>query len=149
MDTPELLRGLVKGLHHVAIATEDLAASRRLYVDQLGMRPGQAEPELVEAQGVNVFVVYAGDQRIELVEPTGPDTPVGKFIAKRGPGLHHMAFEVEDLEAALKTLSEDGVRLVHTTPQRGSHHTAIAFLHPGATGGVLMELVQDPAPWGE
>lgn len=142
-----MLRGLVRGLHHVAIATEDLAAARRLYVDQLGMRPAQEEPELVAPQGVNVFVVYAGTQRIELVEPTGPETPVGKFIAKRGTGIHHMAFEVEDLEAALRTLTEEGVRLVHTTPQQGSHHTAIAFLHPSATGGVLMELVQDPAPW--
>lgn len=145
MDTPELLRGLVIGLHHVAIATSDLAASRQLYVGMLGMTPAQDEPELVASQGVNVFVVHAGTQRVELVEPTGPDTPVAKFIAKRGTGIHHLAWEVSDLEGALATLKQQGVRLIHDTPQAGAHGTRIAFLHPAATGGVLMELVQDPA----
>ena len=145
MDAPEILRGLVLGLHHVAIATSDLAASRELYVELLGMRPAQAEPELVATQGVNVFVVHAGTQRVELVEPTGPQTPVAKFIAKRGPGIHHLAWEVADLEAALVALKQQGVRLIHESPQAGAHGTRIAFLHPAATGGVLMELVQDPS----
>ena len=146
MNLPPSLRGLVQGLHHVAIATDDMDASRRLYVDQLGMQPAQEEPEHVPGQGVQVFVVMAGSQRIELVQPTGPDTLVGKFLAKRGPGIHHMAFQVEDLQAALDQLDEEGVRLVHRSPQAGSHNTSIAFLHPAGTGGVLMELVQDPAP---
>lgn len=145
MQAPEVLRGLVIGLHHVAIACSDLAASRQLYVDLLGMTPAQDEPELVATQGVNVFVVHAGTQRVELVEPTGPATPVGKFLAKRGAGIHHLAWEVKDLEAALAALKQRGVRLIHDTPQAGAHGTRIAFLHPAATGGVLMELVQDPA----
>jgi methylmalonyl-CoA/ethylmalonyl-CoA epimerase len=145
VDVPEVLRGLVIGLHHVAIATPDLAASRELYVGMLGMSPAQEESELVATQGVNVFVVHAGTQRVELVEPTGPDSPVAKFIAKRGAGIHHLAWEVADLEAALVVLKQQGVRLIHESPQPGAHGTQIAFLHPAATGGVLMELVQDPA----
>ena len=144
MESPQALRGLVRGLHHVAIATPDLEASRKLYVDVMGMSPAQDEPEHVPGQGVHVFVVHAGSQRIELVEPTGPETPVAKFLASRGPGIHHMAWEVDDLEAALAELKDKGVRLVHETPQAGSHNTRIALLHPSATGGVLMELVQDP-----
>ena len=145
MKVPESLQGLVQGLHHVAIAIEDLDAARVLYVDQLGMQAAQAEPEHVPGQGVRVFVVLARSQRIELLEPTGPETPAGKFLAKRGPGIHHLAFQVPDLQAALDQLDAQGVRLVHRSPQPGSHNTSIAFLHPGGTGGVLMELVQDPA----
>jgi methylmalonyl-CoA/ethylmalonyl-CoA epimerase len=147
MGAPDLLAGLVRELHHVAIAVPSLAEARALYVGVLGMR-AVAEPEFVPGQGVNVLVLFAGSQRVELVEPAADDSPVTKFLATRGAGIHHLAWRVDDLERALAAVAERGVRLIHATPQVGSHGTRIAFLHPKATGGVLMELVEDPASAG-
>ncbi|MBJ02413.1 MAG: methylmalonyl-CoA epimerase [Planctomycetes bacterium] len=130
------------GLHHIAIAVADLTAARGLYVDQLGL--AASEVERVADQGVDVLVVTAGGQRIELVAPVGDDSPLVAFLASRGPGLHHIAWKVADIASALATLGEAGVRLIDTVPRPGAHGTRIAFLHPKATAGVLMELVQDP-----
>lgn len=139
---PEALAGVVRGLHHVAIVVKSLDESRALYADVLGM--GASAPEHVADQKVNVLVLFAGTQRIELVEPASEDSPVSSFLAKRGGGMHHLAWLVDDVRSAIRTLEERGVRMIDREPRRGSHGTTIAFIHPKATGGVLMELVEDP-----
>jgi methylmalonyl-CoA/ethylmalonyl-CoA epimerase len=142
LQPPEALAPLVCGLHHVAIVVESIAAARGVFEQALGLRA--AELEHVADQRVNVLVLYAGTQRIELVEPASPDSPVSRFLAKKGGGLHHLAWRVEDLQAALARLQSAGVRLIDAAPRPGAHGTRIAFVHPAATGGVLMELVEDP-----
>ena len=139
---PEALRGVVHGLHHIAVAVRGLADARRFYAETLGLDLGEAE--YVADQGVNVVVAQAGGTRIELVEPADEDSPVARFLDKRGPGLHHLAWKVDSIEEALQKLRARNVRLIDEAPRPGSHNTTIAFVHPSATGGVLMELVQDP-----
>jgi len=131
----------VRDLDHVAIVVSSIAEARSVYVDQLGMAP-DGEVEHVPDQRVNVLVVVAGSQRIELVEPASEDSPVTKFLEKRGGGLHHLAYRVENLEATLASLKEQGVRLIDEAPRPGAHGTRVAFLHPKATHGVLTELVE-------
>ncbi|MFT5052351.1 MAG: methylmalonyl-CoA/ethylmalonyl-CoA epimerase [Chlamydiales bacterium] len=142
-NVPEVLRGVVRGLHHVAIVVRSLEESAKLYVDILGM--ATALPEFVPDQKVNVLVLRAGEQRIELVEPASEDSPVSGFLEKRGGGLHHLAWRVDDVAAAIASLEQSGVRMIDREPRAGSHGTRIAFVHPKATHGVLMELVEDPA----
>lgn len=142
MQAPHALRGLVQGLHHVAIAVHSLAEARKHYEGALGLAAG--EPEFVPQQKVNVMVLYAGTQRIELVEPAAPDSPITKFLATRGPGIHHVAWKVESCAAAIAKVKAAGLRMIDETPRPGSHKTTIAFVHPKSTGGVLMELVEDP-----
>ena len=139
---PEALRGVALGLHHVAVAVRSLADARRFSAETLGLDLGQAE--YVADQGVNVVVAQAGGTRIELVEPADEDSPVARFLDRRGPGLHHLAWKVDSIEEALQQLRARNVRLIDEAPRPGSHNTTIAFVHPSATGGVLMELVQDP-----
>jgi len=141
VSTPESLRGVVRGLHHVAIVVPSIAEARASY-EGLGMSAG--EPEYVADQKVNVLVCMAGDQRIELVEPAADDSPVAGFLARRGGGLHHLAFCVDDVAQAIETLMKRGLRMIDEAPRPGAHGTTIAFVHPGATGGVLMELVEEP-----
>jgi len=143
MSVPDALRPVVAGLHHVAIVVASIEEARRTYEGLLGMTAG--EPEYVADQAVHVLVLHAGAQRIELVEPAAPDSPVSGFLAKRGGGLHHLAYRVVDLERALRILNEAGVRLIDSAPRPGAHGTRIAFVHPHATGGVLTELVEEPA----
>ncbi len=133
---------LVRGLHHVAIVVPSLAEARRTYVEVLGLAAG--EPEFVPDQKVNVLVCFAGEQRIELVEPAAADSPVSGFLAKRGGGLHHLAYRVDDVALALERLRGAGLRLIDRTPRPGAHGTRVAFVHPSATHGVLSELVEDP-----
>ena len=147
MQVPEKLQGLVRGLHHVAIAVESLEASRAFYGGSLGLmgaEPGSV-PESVPGQRVRVLVLSVGDVRLELVEPIAPDTPVGRFLERRGPGIHHLAWRVDSVVDAIEVLRSQGVRMIDLAPQPGSHGTTVAFVHPEATGGVLMELVEDPA----
>ena len=146
MRAPEALEGVVKGLHHVAIAVTSLADARKAYEGALGL--GATEPEHVPDQKVNVLVLYAGEQRIELVEPASPDSPVSAFLEKRGPGIHHLAWKVDDCARAIAALKAKGLRMIDDAPRPGSHRTTIAFVHPRSTGGVLMELVQDPPGGG-
>jgi methylmalonyl-CoA/ethylmalonyl-CoA epimerase len=108
----------------------------------LGLAAGEVEH--VADQRVNVLVLMAGAQRIELVEPASPDSPVTKFLEKSGGGLHHLAWQVEDCAAAVRELVARGVRMIDEAPRPGAHGTTIAFVHPKATGGVLMELVEEP-----
>ncbi len=143
VEAPEALRPLVRELHHVAIVVPSLAEARTVYESVLGLRA--AEVEHVPDQKVNVLVLYAGGQRIELVEPAAPDSPVSRFLEKRGGGLHHLAWRVDDVAAAVRHLLAQGVRMIDEAPRPGSHGTTIAFVHPRATGGVLTELVEVPA----
>lgn len=138
----EALRPLVRELHHVAIVVPSIATARATYVELLGLAAG--EPEHVADQKVNVLVCHAGAQRIELVEPASPDSPVAGFLAKRGGGLHHLAYRVDDVAAAIARLEAAGVRMIDRAPRPGAHGTRIAFVHPQSTGGVLTELVEVP-----
>ncbi len=140
--TPSKLQGIVSGLHHVAIVVESIANTRAVYEGAFGMAAN--EVEFVADQKVNVLVVYAGSQRIELVEPASPDSPVTGFLAKRGPGLHHLAYTVENIERAIAACKAAGLRMIDENPRPGAHHCRIAFVHPSATGGVLSELVEEP-----
>ncbi len=141
-DAPRELQGIAGGLHHVAIVVRSLEASRPAW-EALGLTC--AEPEFIEDQDVNVLVFSIAGQRIELVEPASDSSPVSKFLEKRGPGLHHLAFEVADCAAAIEAARARGLELIDEAPRLGSHGTTIAFLHPRATGGVLCELVEDPS----
>jgi methylmalonyl-CoA/ethylmalonyl-CoA epimerase len=131
---------LLQKIHHLGYAVEDLEAASRLYQQRFGAR--LEEPEMVADQGVKASMFRVGESRIELLEPTGPDTPVGKFLAKRGEGLHHVAFQVEDIEATLGELSRDGVELIDEEPRVGAGGTRMAFVHPRSVHGVLTELVE-------
>ncbi|KIH77771.1 methylmalonyl-CoA epimerase [Geoalkalibacter ferrihydriticus] len=129
-----------KKISHVGIAVKSLDAAVPLYRDVLGME--FEGTEVVAEQKVKVAFFVSGESRIELLEATSPDSPVAKFIEKNGEGVHHLAYEVDDLKATLARLQTQGVRLIDSEPRRGAHGTAIAFLHPKATGGVLTELCQ-------
>lgn len=134
---PEPLRGLA--LDHVAIAVPDLEAASAPY-RLLGLAAG--DDELVAGQGVRVRMFGADAGKVELLEPTGPDTPVGRFLAKRGSGLHHLGLRVASLESAISRLTEAGARFVDPVPRQGQAGTRVIFLHPGWTGGALLELVE-------
>lgn len=139
---PDSLAGLVRGLDHIAIVVPSIAEARKTYEGTLGM--GGGEVEFVADQRVNVLCVDAGGQRIELVEPASEDSPVTKFLEKRGGGLHHLAYRVDDVAAAIAALQAAGLRMIDEAPRPGVHGTRIAFVHPSATGGVLTELVEVP-----
>lgn len=127
-------------IDHVGVAVEDLDGALALYGDRLAMPT--AHRETVEEQGVEAVLLDVGDSHVELLRPLGPDTPVGRFLAKKGPGLHHVAYGVEDIEETLQQLNGLGVRLIDQTPRPGIRGSRVAFLHPAATGGVLTEIVQ-------
>ena len=127
-------------INHIGIAVNNLEASIPFYRDTLGMT--YEGDEVVAEQKVKVAFLAVGESRIELLEPTADDSPVAKFLAKNGEGVHHIAYEVADLDSALANLKRDGIRLIDETPRCGAHGTSIAFLHPKATGGVLTELCQ-------
>jgi methylmalonyl-CoA epimerase len=127
-------------IDHIGIAVKSLAEAVKVYESAIGF--DIAGYDQVNEQGVRVAMLNAGESRIELLEPTRPDSPVGKFINKRGEGIHHIALRVDDIELALKRLKTAGVRLVDTAPRRGAHNTRIAFIHPSSTHGVLLELVE-------
>lgn len=129
-----------KKINHIGIAVNSLEASIPFYRDQLGMEFEGSE--VVEDQKVKVAFLVVGESRIELLEPTSEDSPVAKFIEKKGEGIHHIAYEVEDVAKALEEMKEKDVRLIDQAPRLGAHSSMIAFLHPKASGGVLTELCQ-------
>ena len=131
----------VTEIDHVGIAVEDLDASVELYRRLLGVEP--VHRERVDDQGVEEVLFRAGDSYILLLGALGADTPVGRALASRGPGVHHVAYRVDDVAEALAHFRSEGARLVDEAPRAGSRNTLIAFVHPKATGGVLIELVQE------
>jgi methylmalonyl-CoA/ethylmalonyl-CoA epimerase len=128
-------------IDHVGIAVSDLEASVDRYSRLLGAEPDHRER--VDDQGVEEVLFAVGTSYIQLLGALGPDTPVGTFLASRGPGLHHVAYRVGDIERALAHLRAEGAQLIDEAPRAGSRNTLIAFVHPRAMGGVLIELVQE------
>ncbi|MGB6131107.1 MAG: methylmalonyl-CoA epimerase [Acidobacteriaceae bacterium] len=126
---------------HIGIAVRSIAEARQLY-ESLGLTV--VHEETVEQEGVRTALIPAGDARIELLEPTTPDSPIGKFLAKRGEGLHHVALHVDDISAALETLKARGARLISEEIQIGAGGHLYFFVHPSSAGGVLLEICQDP-----
>jgi len=129
----------VRGIHHLGVAVEDLDTALSTYARLFG-----AELEhraTVPAQGVHAAAVRVGAGRVELLEPLEDDTPVGRFLAKRGPGMHHVAYEVDDVGSALAELARDGAELIDTEPRRGMFGLEVAFVHPDSVHGVLSEVV--------
>jgi methylmalonyl-CoA/ethylmalonyl-CoA epimerase len=127
-------------IDHIGVAVEDLDAAIELYRGPFDM-PEQHR-ETVEEQGVEAVLLDVGEGHVELLRPLSGDTAVGKFLAKRGPGLHHVAYQAEDIEATLESLRESGVELIDKRPRVGIQGKRVAFLHPRSTGGVLTELVE-------
>lgn len=131
---------VAKKINHIGIAVRSIENQLSLYRDIMGME--FEGTEVVAEQKVKVAFFAIGESRIELLEPTAADSPVAKFLEKNGEGVHHIAYEVEDLEAALVGLKQQNIRLIDETPRCGAHATRIAFLHPKSTGGVLTELCE-------
>jgi methylmalonyl-CoA/ethylmalonyl-CoA epimerase len=128
-------------LDHVGIAVADLGAARALYEGVLGLEV--TREEVIAEQGVHELLLRAGEAFVQLVAPLSPDSPVGKFLAKRGEGVHHVGYSVPDVAAALADLRAKGFEVIEPAPRIGSGGTTIAFLHPKAVGGVLVELVEE------
>ena len=127
-------------IDHIGIAVKSLTEAAAIYENALGLKVNAYDQ--VDEQGVRVAMLNIGESRIELLEPTGPESPIEKFMTKRGEGLHHIAITVDDIEKTLERLKAAGIRLVDNEPRRGAHNTRIAFVHPSSTHGVLVELVQ-------
>ncbi len=127
-------------IQHLGVAVNSLDDALNFWRDALGLT--LQEVEVVADQGVRVAMLPIGESRIELLEATGAETPVGKFLAKRGPGIHHLCVEVEDLAAKLADLKVRGIRLIDEEPRVGAGGALVAFVHPASTGGVLLELTQ-------
>ena len=127
-------------IDHIGVATDDLDASLALYEGSMQMPV--AHREKVEEQGVEAILLDVGDCHVELLSPLGPDTPVGKFLERKGPGLHHVAYRVDDIDKALSDLADAGLELIDSEPRTGIRQSRVAFLHPRSTGGVLTEIVE-------
>ena len=127
-------------IDHIGVAVEDLDEAVALYRDRLGME--LQHRETVEAQGVEAILMGVGENHVELLRPLAPDTAVGRFLARSGPGLHHVAYATDDIERALEYVRSAGLRLIDEEPRPGIRSSRVAFLHPKSTGGVLTELVE-------
>jgi methylmalonyl-CoA/ethylmalonyl-CoA epimerase len=132
-----------QSIDHIGIAVQDLEAAVRLYSETLEMPVEHRET--VAEQGVEAVLLGIGDSHVELLAPLGADTAVGKFLANRGPGIHHAAYRCSDIATALELCKERGMRVLDEVPRRGIRGSLVAFVHPSSTGGVLMELVQPTA----
>jgi methylmalonyl-CoA/ethylmalonyl-CoA epimerase len=129
-------------IDHIGVAVEDLEAALALYSGPLGL--SGVHRETVAEQGVEAVLIDVGDGHVELLAPLHPDSPVGRFLTRRGPGLHHVAYRVHDIDAALQDARAQGLRLLDEQSRTGIRGSRVAFLHPKATGGVLTEIVQPP-----
>jgi len=134
------LAALFGRIDHIGVAVEDIDAAIELYRGSFEME--LAHRETVEEQGVEAVLLDVGDGHVELLAPLGPETPVGRFMAKNGAGLHHVAYAVEDIDAALERIAAAGVKLIDSKPRIGIRESRVAFLHPRSTGGVLTEIVE-------
>ena len=127
-------------IDHIGVATDDLDGAIALYEGTMGMPV--AHRETVESQGVEAVLLDVGEGHVELLRPLGPDTPIGKYLERKGPGLHHVAYAVDDIEGVLGKLKESGIELIDSEPRVGIRRSRVAFLHPRSTGGVLTEIVE-------
>jgi methylmalonyl-CoA/ethylmalonyl-CoA epimerase len=127
-------------IDHIGVAVEDLDGAIELYETSFGMPA--AHRETVEEFGVEAVLLDVGDGHVELLRPLGPDTGVGRFLDKNGPGMHHVAYATDDIDSALAQVRDAGLRLIDEEPRRGIRNSRVAFLHPKSTGGVLTELVE-------
>lgn len=127
-------------INHLGIATNGIDEALEFWAEALGLE--NVHTEVVEDQKVRVAMLPLGESRIELLEPIADDSPISKFLQKRGGGIHHIAVEVDDIEASLERLKSQGMRLIDESPRVGAEGCLVAFVHPGSTGGVLLELVQ-------
>lgn len=131
-----------RGLHHIGIAVTSLAAALPQWTKGLGLR--LVSTDEVPTEKVKIAVLMAGDTRIELLEPTSPDSPIARFLQQRGPGIHHLAFDVADCQASISSMAAAGAPMLDKAPRPGAHDCKVAFVHPKYLGGVLAELVEDP-----
>jgi methylmalonyl-CoA/ethylmalonyl-CoA epimerase len=129
-------------INHIGIATKKIDEALKFWAASLGLE--HIHTETVADQKVRVAMLPIGESRIELLEPTSDDSPISKFLEKRGGGIHHIAVEVDDIRSSLKQLKENGVQLIDENPRIGAEGCQVAFVHPSSTGGVLMELVETP-----
>lgn len=132
---------MIKNLDHIGIAVQDLDAALVVYRDGLGLTLESIE--IVEGQGVRVAKLTAGESVIELLEPYGEDSPIDRFLQKRGPGLHHICFDTDDVDAGLQQLGEQGIPLIDDVARQGAGHHRVGFVHPKGTCGVLVELSEE------
>jgi methylmalonyl-CoA/ethylmalonyl-CoA epimerase len=133
-------------IDHVGVAVHGLDDALALYRDRFGL--GVSHREVVEEQGVEAVLLDAGENHVELLAPLGEDTPIGRYLARNGPGLHHVAYQVQDVERTLAALKDAGLELIDERPRAGIRGSRVAFLHPRATAGVLTEIVQPAAGHG-
>ena len=129
-------------IHHIGIATNEISGAADIWDDLLGLQADHTEE--VAGQKVRVCMLPVGESRLELLEPVSPDSPISKFLEKRGGGIHHIAVSVENIKATLRDLKDKGARLIDEEPRVGAAGCLVAFIHPSSTGGVLLELVEDP-----
>lgn len=134
-------------IDHIGIATNGIAEAIGFWSDALGLDAHEVEE--VPQQKVRVCMLPVGESKIELLEPTSPDSPISKFLEKRGPGIHHLAVRVPDIRAALAGLKMKGVKMIDDEPRPGAGGCLVAFVHPSSTKGVLLELVEHPSQGGE
>jgi methylmalonyl-CoA/ethylmalonyl-CoA epimerase len=127
-------------IDHIGVAVEDLDGAVALYRDRFGMR--EQHRETVEEQGVDAVLLEIGEGHVELLAPLSPDSAVGRFLQRSGPGLHHVAYQTDDIDSALASVREAGMRLIDEQPRAGIRGSKVAFVHPKSTGGVLTELVE-------
>jgi methylmalonyl-CoA/ethylmalonyl-CoA epimerase len=133
-------------IDHIGVAVEEIEPALELYRDSFELHV--AHREVVEEQGVEAVLLDVGENHVELLAPLGPDTPVGKFLASKGPGMHHVAYQVTDIDATLEALTQAGMRLIDEQPRTGIRGSRVAFMHPRSTAGVLTEIVQPAAGAG-
>lgn len=127
-------------INHLGIATKEISEALSFWEDALGLE--NVHTEIVKDQKVRIAMLPIGESRVELLEPTSEDSPISKFLEKRGGGIHHIAVDVDDIYASLKQLKDKGFQLIDEQPRVGAENCLVAFVHPKATGGVLLELVQ-------
>jgi methylmalonyl-CoA/ethylmalonyl-CoA epimerase len=131
---------MLSRIDHIGVATDDLDGAIALYEGTMGMPV--AHRETVESQGVEAVLLDVGEGHVELLRPLGPDTPIGRYLERKGPGLHHVAYAVDDIEGVLGKLKESGIELIDSEPRIGIRRSRVAFVHPRSTDGVLTEIVE-------
>jgi len=131
----------MRKIEHIGIAVKDLSKSKKLYESLLGQKSYKSE--VVESEGVTTLFFQIGESKIELLQAANQDSPIAKYIQKHGEGIHHLAFEVENIEEEIERLQSEGFELIHQIPKAGADNKLIAFLHPKSSGGVLVELCQE------